>query len=112
MKKSILDYVSEVDKFLKKKDLENIEKIIDNHLIKISFYQHERLIHLIVTLLFALLSIISLLYTITVPSIGMMLLTFMFILLLVPYIIHYYYLENNVQKLYEQYDQLMDKINH
>lgn len=107
MKKSIFDYVKEVENILKNKKIDNIDDAIENHLIKISFYQHERLVHLIVTVLFALLSIVSLLYTITIPSIGMMLLTFMFILLLVPYIMHYYYLENNVQKLYTYYDEMI-----
>lgn len=109
MKKSILDYVKEINDLLKKKKIDNIDEVISNHLIKISFYQHERLIHLIVTVLFALLSIISFLYTITFPTIGMMLLTMMFIILLIPYIMHYYYLENNVQKLYDQYDLLIKK---
>lgn len=111
MKKSILDYVKEVELLLKRKKIDNISDVISNHLIKISFYQHERLIHLIVTVLFAILSIISFLYTIIFPSIGLMILTFMFIILLVPYIMHYYCLENNVQKLYVQYDCLIDMKN-
>ena len=74
--------------------------------VKIEFFQHERLIHLIVTSLVAILLIISFLYTITVPTLGLILLTLMFILLIVPYIVHYYFLENNVQKLYIQYDEL------
>jgi UDP-N-acetylglucosamine:LPS N-acetylglucosamine transferase len=111
MKKSILDYVKEIETILKKKNIENIDEQIENHLIKIGFYQHERLIHLIVTMLFALLSIISFLYTIETTSIEMIILTFMFIILLIPYIIHYYHLENNVQKLYVQYDKLVEKRN-
>ena len=110
MKKSILSYVKEVDDLLKSKRIENINEVIENHLIKISFYQHERLIHLIVTVLFALLSIITFLYTVSNPTLGTILLTFMFILLLVPYILHYYYLENNVQKMYLQYDLLKKKL--
>ncbi|MBO5376048.1 MAG: hypothetical protein J6A52_04275 [Bacilli bacterium] len=106
MKKSILDYVLEVENILKNKKIDNIDDVIENHLIKISFYQHERLIHLIVTVLFAILSIISFLYTINFPSIGLMILTFMFLLLLIPYIMHYYLLENNVQKLYIYYDKM------
>ena len=31
----------------------------------------------------------------------------MFTILLVPYILHYYTLENEVQKLYEQYDEIL-----
>lgn len=108
MKKSILDYVLEVENILKNKKIDNIDDVIENHLIKISFYQHERLIHLIVTVLFAILSIISFLYTINFPSIGLMILTFMFLLLLIPYIMHYYLLENNVQKLYIYYDKMKE----
>lgn len=106
MKKSIIEYIDYMDKLLKKKKIDNIDEIISTHLIKISFYQHERLIHLIVTSLVAILLIISFLYTITVPTLGLILLTLMFILLIVPYIVHYYFLENNVQKLYIQYDEL------
>ena len=106
MKKSIIEYIDYIDKLLKKKNIDNIDEIISTHLIKISFYQHERLIHLIVTSLVAILLIISFLYTITVPTLGLILLTLMFILLIVPYIVHYYFLENNVQKLYIQYDEL------
>jgi len=111
MKKSILDYVKEIDNLLKNKKIDNIDDVIENHLIKTSFYQHERLVHLIVTVLFALLSLISFLYTTTNPDLGLILLTFMFILLLVPYIMHYYHLENNVQKLYVQYDELIKRKN-
>lgn len=109
MKESILNYIEEIDNILKKKEIDNLKEIIDTHLIKITFYQHERLIHLIVTVLFAILSIISFLYTITYPSIGLIILTAMFIILLIPYIMHYYLLENNTQRLYVQYDELKKK---
>lgn len=109
MKKSIMEYVNYIDKLLKKKSIDNLDEVINSHLIKISFYQHERLIHLIVTSLVAILLIISFLYTILMPTLGLILLTLMFILLVVPYIVHYYFLENNVQKLYIQYDELKKK---
>ena len=109
MKKSIMEYVNYIDKLLKKKNIDNLDEVINSHLIKISFYQHERLIHLIVTSLVAILLIISFLYTILMPTLGLILLTSMFILLVVPYIVHYYFLENNVQKLYIQYDELKKK---
>ena len=67
-------------------------------LIQIQFLQHERLIHLIVTVLFALLTVI------TEPL--LLALTALFLILLIPYIRHYYILENGVQKLYEYYDRV------
>jgi len=72
----------------------------------ILFFQHERLIHLLVTLLFAALTFASLaLFLITYfwPVIALFVL---FLVLLVPYIFHYYHLENGVQKLYDLYEKL------
>ena len=82
-------------------------ELCKQHLIQIQFFQHERLIHLIVTCLFAILAFavfITLLFTF---SIGLLLLFGALFILLVPYIRHYYFLENGVQKMYEQYDRLL-----
>lgn len=83
-----------------------LEKIKTEHLTQIAFFQHERLIHLIVTVLFAILEFLALFMCMMVPSIGTMLLTFAVLMLLVPYIRHYYLLENEVQRMYTQYDRL------
>jgi hypothetical protein len=73
----------------------------------IRFFQHERLIHLIVTVLFAILtfgSFATLMITQFLPIIAVFVL---FMILLVPYIFHYYQLENGVQKLYGLYEELV-----
>lgn len=75
-------------------------------LIQIGFFQHERLIHLIVTVLFALLTVISLLAELFLTEPILLVLSLLFLVLLVPYVGHYYLLENGVQKLYEFYDSL------
>lgn len=72
-------------------------------LIQIRFFQHERLIHLIVTALFALLTVITLLANLFLSQPILLVLSFLFLILLIPYIRHYYILENGVQKLYEFY---------
>lgn len=78
-----------------------------NLLTQIGFFQHERLIHLIVTALFALLTVMSIFASLLMPEqLVLLLLDLLFIILLVPYIAHYYRLENGVQKLYEYYDLL------
>ena len=82
---------------------------IHNHLVMISFFSHERLIHLIVTALFALISIIVFLYLLTNFSISIGILMLLLLLLLIPYIKHYYLLENSVQKMYSQYDAMLNK---
>lgn len=84
-----------------------LERIKAEHLTQIAFFQHERLIHLIVTVLFAVLEFLSLFMCMMIPSIGTMLLTFAVLVLLVPYIRHYYLLENEVQRMYTQYDRLL-----
>ena len=63
-------------------------------LIQIGFFQHERLIHLIVTVLFALMTILVFLLAVTnfMPGLGLLLL--LFLILLIPYIKHYWLLEN------------------
>lgn len=77
-------------------------------LVQIQFFQHERLIHLIVTVLFALLSVASIFTTLLVTDMQLLLLVLdlLFFTLLIPYICHYYILENGVQKLYRYYDKL------
>ncbi len=75
-------------------------------LVQIQFFQHERLIHLIVTVLFALLAVITILAALMIQEPAVLLLCLMFFVLLIPYIRHYYILENGVQKLYDYYDRI------
>lgn len=75
-------------------------------LTQISFMQHERLIHLLVTMLFALLFLISLSLFLYFRSAGLLLLTILLLALLIPYIAHYYFLENTVQKCYVLYNRI------
>ena len=83
------------------------ELLIERHLHQIAFFQHERLIHLLVTLLFALLTFAVFFINLFIPSIGLIILMIALIILLIPYIMHYFLLENGVQKMYKQYDELI-----
>ena len=80
-------------------------------LTQIGFFQHERLIHLIVTVLFALMTILVFLLAVTnfAPWTGVLLM--LLLVLLIPYIKHYWLLENGTQKLYEYYDKLEELYN-
>lgn len=77
-------------------------------LVQIQFFQHERLIHLIVTVTFALLTVLTIFAFLALTQIGLLVLGALLIILLVPYIRHYYILENGVQKLYTYYDKLVE----
>lgn len=80
-------------------------------LIKIGFMQHERLIHFMVTILFAVLMFMSLICFFISGISGMLAAAALMLILLVPYIAHYYFLENGVQRLYSLYDRVCDKLN-
>ena len=114
MEKRILAYRKRIDELLQSKEAD-WEKILEEHLTQVAVFQHERLIHLIVTVLFAVLEIMSILATVILAAmesgnIAMSLLTILLLILLIPYIRHYYILENEVQKMYVQYDKLLEKI--
>ena len=83
------------------------KQMLDDMLIQIGFFQHERLIHLIVTVTFALLTIIAIMGTLIVPQPALFALVLLLLVLLIPYIRHYYILENGVQKLYRYYDKFI-----
>lgn len=94
----------ELEKNLSKEELEDLSC---DYLTHIHFYQHERFVHLIVLVTVAVLTMIS---------IGLAFMQFnemfivagMFFVLLVPYIFHYMYLENTVQKMYLKYDEIRE----
>ncbi len=108
MKKRILDYRMKTDSLLEKNEPgTDWEDILNEHLVQISFFQHERLVHLIVTVIFAVLTVATIFVTMFMTSLWMLLLTLLFLSLLVPYIMHYYLLENETQKMYVQYDRML-----
>ena len=73
---------------------------------RIGFFQHERLAHELVMILFAVLSVGGVFFFVAFPEIPIFCLDVLFFALLVPYIKHYYGLENGVQRLYDLYAEL------
>lgn len=104
MKKYLYDYIKKIDKIIEK-DKNVSDEVIKEHLIKINFFQHERLIHLLVTLFYGLLVLVFIAFT--AIWIWFLIIVFMLIIFLLFYIIHYFRLENGVQYLYKQYDELL-----
>ena len=108
MKKRILGYRTRIDGILEKNAPDtNWEELLSEHLVQIGFFQHERLVHLLVTLAFALFTILTILAGLVMESVMLLGLTVAFLVLLVPYIMHYYLLENETQKMYVQYDNIL-----
>ena len=106
MKKYLKEYVAEIDtKLAKQKKWTKPE--IDEHLVKIKFFQHERIVHLFVTLFYALFLLGFLFLSLKVPL--FLIIVFILGIFLIFYVLHYFFLENNVQYLYKQYDQMQKK---
>lgn len=106
MRDYMKEYIEKIDKIIEEKKINNKEELLSEHLVKIQFFQHERLIHFLVTMLFAIMFLMTFLYSLNNFNIGLIILNVLLLCLLVPYIFHYYYLENSVQYMYKQYDML------
>lgn len=114
MKERIQNYMRKIDNDIlnyeayKNLTKEQYDAAIKEHLIQISFFQHERFIHLIVMILFAIITIGCVLFTVVFFNMPVLILTILSFILLVPYVAHYYLLENNVQRMYTQYDKMVE----
>ena len=108
MKKMINNYINYVEDMILNKKINS--SLIDDLLINISFFQHERLIHFLVTMLVSIITIILLVTNIFINNILLFFLFIVFICLLIPYIFHYYFLENKIQYMYKIYNTIKDKI--
>ncbi len=109
MKKMMNEYIAEIEK--KVKDKQNCdEESLEDLKLKISFFQHERLVHFLVTMLVGLITVILLVTNIFINNLALLILLVIFILLLIPYLFHYYFLENKVQYMYELYDLMHKKM--
>ncbi len=85
---------------------EELKVLKKQALTQISFFQHERLIHLIVTMTFAIMTMVILVAICMTSFMPLIALELLLLVLLIPYIRHYYILENGTQTLYRYYDSL------
>ena len=104
MTKQIKEYISYIENFLAANHTDE-ENAAERELLlrRIGFYQHERIVHLLVTLAFAVFFLLALMMFLLKGGVGLLVLTALFMAMLIPYIKHYYFLENSVQKLYIYY---------
>lgn len=112
MKKRILKHLNDMEEYLESlsdRTEEELTEMLARHMTEIQFFMHERLIHLIVTVLFALGTFMTIFTYLLTDNIGLIALGVLLIVLLAPYIKHYYLLENGVQKMYIQYDKLYEE---
>lgn len=111
MRKRIKAYMAYIDRLLENNDSGlSYEELCAEHEKQLAFFMHERQIHLLVTLAFAIFVLGTFAVAVLQFSPGMLALFIAFVLLLIPYIIHYYFLEHSVQRMYRQYDRLQQRI--
>lgn len=110
MKERIVGYRRRIDALLADAPTDtDWDRVLEEHLTQVSYFQHERLIHLIVTVLFALMTVGALGIYVIADYMPMIALIILLLVLLVPYVGHYYTLENEVQKMYGQYDEILKR---
>ena len=107
MKVYLSNYIKLVDEKIKAKKI--TKKFKEENLIKIGFFEHERLIHLLVTLFYVIFLFIALYFSLIIPS--FLIIFFLLLVILLFYVIHYFRLENGVQYLYKQYDKMEEMLN-
>ena len=78
----------------------------DRHLRMIGRLQHERLIHLLVTLAFGIALLAVLAMALVAPAVQVYALAGLLLLLFIPYVGHYFFLENTVQRWYQLADEI------
>ncbi|MCL2296795.1 MAG: hypothetical protein FWC38_10300 [Proteobacteria bacterium] len=81
-------------------DPERFQRLIAFHAQQTAAFQHERLIHLLVTFFFGGLLLCSMAGTLLAPSWPFFALDVLLAITLLFYIKHYFFLENRVQQLY------------
>lgn len=93
---------------------EKTNRVFSNMLTQIQFFQHERIIHLIVTACVVIIYFItSGFLIITKNPAATLIFALLFLLLAILlffYINHYFFLERSVQRMYNQYDILYDRL--
>jgi len=80
---------------------EILKELLSYHDQQILWMQHERFVHLITMLFVCLFFLLAFGYTLMRPNLPFMSLTALLLMLSIAYIIHYYRLENSVQRWYD-----------
>ena len=109
MKDYLENYIKETEKELEKNlSKDELIELKNDHLNKIKFFQHERLIHLLVTLFYCLFFLIFI--VLGTIYIGFYVVSLILLIFILAYIVYYFYLENNIKYLYFLYDIINEKI--
>lgn len=110
MTEYLTNYMNETEQRLNScGSMNDIDRLLAEHKDKIAFMQHERIVHFLVTMMFATVLSIFICALIFSGNFALLLLVTIILVLLAFYIKHYYFLENTVQKMYKVYDRILEK---
>jgi len=105
------DHESYVQEVLEKNpDGEKLKELLAYHDKQIQWLQHERLVHLIVMLFVCLFTLLIFGFAMVNVSMPFILLFAIFLILSIAYLIHYFRLENGVQKWYLISNQIRKRL--
>ncbi|MBQ9019219.1 MAG: hypothetical protein IJ097_02770 [Bacilli bacterium] len=108
MKVKLGDYIKELERRIRKNDVDS--KLESEVKDMIDFYQHERLIKLLVILFAAVGLVAFLISAICFESLKLFTIFGIVFILFLPGILEFYYLENKFCKLYNLYFKLKKKM--
>ena len=103
MKEYMKGYIKDIDEKIKANHKFSNEEI-DDFLFKMSLFQKERIIHLVITLTYVFFTILFLFLTKYIFA--MFIVFFILLIFDLCYVYHYFFLENSVQYMYKQYDKM------
>lgn len=109
---NMIKYIAAHEAYIRERpDCNGLDSLLADHLEKIRWLQHERLVHLLVLLLVAVFLMFLFGLLLLAPfNVLILVLLGITAILLAAYVYHYYRLENSVQHWYQIADDLRDKI--
>ncbi|MBQ5316448.1 MAG: hypothetical protein J6I96_02735 [Oscillospiraceae bacterium] len=87
-------------------DSTDLEALRQEHLVQIQFIQHERLIHLMVTIMCCILMFIGFAIYFLSGITAIMIVNGLLLILCFAYLTYYFFIENAVQAMYRQYNRI------
>lgn len=110
MRKTILSKIQLFEDYIAKGDFSDAKNMLKYMDRWIGYFQHERLVHLIVTVTFAILTLLSFIGFFISDEILFIGMCILFIITTCFYVEHYYLLENKTQYIYTLYDEIEKNI--
>jgi hypothetical protein len=89
---------------------EAMRELLVLHETRTAWIQHERLVHLLTMLFVCLFALLALGYALERPSLPTFLLAGLLLILSAAYLLHYYRLENGVQRWYRMADDIRNGV--